>query len=81
MIGADDFLPALIFSVFEARPKGFISEFRFVKEYRNSFRVTGMIEYYLTSFESVIDFISSLEQKNLNIEASRYNVSGRSAQG
>lgn len=36
-----------------------------------------MIEYYLTSLESVIDFILSLEPKNLNIDPKTYEVDCR----
>ena len=46
---------------------------QFVKFYRHESRLTGEDEYYLTTLESVIEFVHGLSEKDLKIDANEYH--------
>lgn len=72
--GADDFLPALIYVVLKIKPQDQPSSIRYIREFRDPTRITGLIDYYLTAYESVFDFIETLSADKLKISKEEYNA-------
>ena len=71
--GADDFLPILIYSVLISKPVNPISDIIFIRKFRRENEINGMIDYYLTAYESVFDFFEKINFKKLKIEENDYN--------
>lgn len=59
--GADDFLPVLIFTTIKACPERPASNLNFIRELRSNELLKGFSDYYLTAYESVLDFIERLD--------------------
>lgn len=72
--GADDFLPALIYVVLRIKPLDQPSSIRFIKEFRDPERINGVMDYYLTAYESVFDFIETLNADKLKISKEEFNA-------
>ena len=71
--GADDFLPILIYSVLLARPLNPVSDTVFIRKFRRENEINGMIDYYLTCYESVFDFFEKICWEKLKIEKEDYD--------
>ena len=53
---------------------------QFVKHFRHENRLSGEDEYYLTTLESVIEFIHGVSDKDLKLEAGEYQKMVKKAQ-
>lgn len=51
----------------------FDSSGRLTREFRDPQKITGLIDYYLTAYESVFDFIETLSEDQLNINKKLFN--------
>ena len=65
--GADDFQPVLIFTTIKASPENPVSNLSYVRELRATELLKGFADYYLTAYESVLDFIERLDISRLKI--------------
>ena len=72
--GADDFLPALIFTTIKASPEAAYTNLNYVRELRNTDLLKGATDYYLTAYESVLDFIERLDISRLKISQLDYQL-------
>lgn len=72
--GADDFLPVLIFMTIKACPEMPNTHLNYLRELRSTELLKGYADYYLTAYESVLDFIERLDQSRLKISAEDYGT-------
>lgn len=59
--GADEFLSVLIYVLIKAKPEKITSNLSYIKDFRGSNRLNGEDEYYFTTFDAGIKFISNLK--------------------
>ena len=74
--GADMFFPSCIYSFLQITDKQILQDIstniQFVKHFRHQDRLSGEDEYYLTTLESVIEFIHGVSHKDLKIDEQAY---------
>jgi hypothetical protein len=70
--GADDFLPVLIFMTIKACPCMPNTHLNYLRELRSTELLKGFADYYLTAYESVLDFIERLDKSRLKITPEEY---------
>lgn len=58
-LGADDFVPAFIFCFIKAAPVKPVSTLAYIKTYRAQGRLSGESDYFLTAFESALEFVGN----------------------
>lgn len=75
--GADMFFPACIYSFLQIEEKQILQDIntniQFVKHFRHEDRLSGEDEYYLTTLESVVEFIHGVSHKDLKMDEQTYN--------
>lgn len=64
---ADSFLPLLIYVVLKAHPTHLVSSLNYIQRFRNREQLQGETAYYLSTIESAVAFVSSLDKQNLTI--------------
>jgi len=67
-IGADEFLPALIYTVIHAAPTSLYSQLKLIAEFRPPNKLGGEQGYYFINVMSAVQFIRKASSKDLNIE-------------
>lgn len=74
--GADMFFPSCIYSFLQIDDFQILQELptniQFVKHFRHIDRLTGEDEYYLTTLESVAEFIHGISAGDLKIDQAEY---------
>jgi Rab5 GDP/GTP exchange factor len=74
--GADMFFPSCIYSFLQIDDKSILQDLptniQFVKHFRHQDRLSGEDEYYLTTLESIVEFIHSVTLKDLKIAETDY---------
>lgn len=75
--GADMFFPSCIYSFLQIEDLSILQDLptniQFVKHFRHIDRLSGEDEYYLTTLESVVEFIQGISPKDLKIQETEYN--------
>lgn len=75
--GADMFFPSCIYSFLQIEEKQILQDIntniQFVKHFRHQDRLSGEDEYYLTTLESVVEFIHGVSHKDLKMDEQTYN--------
>ena len=70
------FFPACIYSFLKIEEKQILQDLptniQFVKHFRHQDRLSGEDEYYLTTLESVVEFIHGVSHNDLKMEESVY---------
>ena len=74
--GADMFFPSCIYSFMQIDDKQILQDLntniQFVKHFRHEDRLSGEDEYYLTTLESIAEFIHGISAKDLKIDGKEY---------
>ena len=72
------FFPACIYSFLQIEEKQILQDLntniQFVKHFRHQDRLSGEDEYYLTTLESVVEFINAVSHSDLKMEESVYKA-------
>lgn len=75
--GADMFFPSCIYSFMQIDDRSILQDLntniQFVKQFRHEDRLSGEDEYYLTTLESIAEFIHGISAKDLKIDAKEYD--------
>ncbi|KAL4456494.1 hypothetical protein ABPG74_000601 [Tetrahymena malaccensis] len=66
-VGADQLLPMMIFTIIQAKPEKPYANLMFTQEYRCKWRVKGIDQYYLATYESALEFIDCIDAQKLKI--------------
>jgi ankyrin repeat protein len=72
-IGADDFLPALIYVVIRSNPPHLHSNIEFICSFRSSARLQSEEGYYLTQLQSGVEFLKNCSDEDLTIRRDDFN--------
>ncbi len=72
-VGADEFVPALIFVVLKANPAALHSNLDYIAAYRNPARLRAEPGYFFTQLAMAVSFIQALDEKTLNICEDEFN--------
>ena len=71
------FFPSCIYSFLQIEEKQILEDLptniQFVKHFRHQDRLSGEDEYYLTTLESIVEFIHGISFKDLKIDEKEYN--------
>ncbi|EWS75312.1 DnaK protein (macronuclear) [Tetrahymena thermophila SB210] len=66
-VGADQLLPMMIFTIIQAKPEKPYANLMFTQEYRCKWRIKGIDQYYLATYESALEFIDCIDAQKLKI--------------
>lgn len=76
--GADMFFPSCIYSFLQIEEKVILQDIntniQFVKHFRHQDRLSGEDEYYLTTLESIVEFIHGISNRDLKIDEKEYKM-------
>lgn len=76
--GADMFFPACIYSFMQIEEKSILQDIhtniQFVTNFRHQDRLSGEDEYYLTTLESIVEFIHGLSNQDVKIPENEYKA-------
>ena len=76
--GADMFFPSCIYSFLQIDDKQILTDLhtniQFVKHFRHQDRLSGEDEYYLTTLESIVEFIHGISPSDLKISEQDYKL-------
>jgi hypothetical protein len=72
-VGADEFVPALIFVALKANPAALHSNLDYIAAYRNPARLRAEPGYFFTQLAMAVSFIQALDAKTLNISEHEFN--------
>ena len=70
--GADEIFPLIIFTVIKGKVPKLKSNQNYCDLFRHISRKQGIEDYYLETFRAVINFISSLEEHDLNVSKEQF---------
>lgn len=73
-IGADDFLPGLIYLLLKSNPPLLHSNLRYISCFRHPARAAGEGAYYLVHFVSAVSFIENLDAALLNMDPADFEL-------
>jgi Rab5 GDP/GTP exchange factor len=65
VVGADDFLPLLIFTLLKANPKHLWQNLEYIETFRSPSRMVGERQYFFTTFYSAVEFLATINKDNL----------------
>lgn len=71
-VGADDFLPVLIYVIIKANPPQLHSNLLYIQRYRCQSRLVSEVAYYFTNFLSAVYFIRNLNAESLSIDKEEF---------
>lgn len=74
-VGADEFVPALIYVVLKTNPRNLHSNLDYIAAYRNPAKLKAEPGYFFTQIAMAVSFIQGLDQGLLNISPEEYNQS------
>ncbi|KAM0946433.1 putative VPS9 domain, RABX5, catalytic core helical domain-containing protein [Dioscorea sansibarensis] len=79
-VGADVFIPILIYVTIKANPPQLHSNLKFIQLYRRQSKLASEVEFYLTSMISAELFIINIDASSVSMEETEYQKSMESAQ-
>eukprot|EP00940_MAST-03C_sp_MAST-3C-sp2_P000545 g545.t1 len=71
-VGADDFLPALIFVVLRSNPARLQSNLTYIRTYRHPSLLVLAQRYFFTALESAVAFVWGIRENSLSMSASEF---------
>ena len=71
-IGADEFLPLLIYVIIRSNPPALISNIEYISRFRNSSLMIAESSYYFLVFYSAVTFIEQLDSSSLSLSPDEY---------
>ncbi|KAJ2738162.1 hypothetical protein H4R23_001340 [Coemansia sp. Cherry 401B] len=74
-IGADRFLPLLIYVVITANPPRLVSNLQYIARFRSAERMQGEAGYYVTNLQGAMAFIESMDASCLSISQEEFDKS------
>lgn len=72
-VGADEFLPALIYTVLHANPRTLYSSLQFIGEFRHPGMLMSEEGYFFTNVLSAVSFAKSVSARQLSITADEFD--------
>ncbi|KAJ2870860.1 hypothetical protein GGH93_005265 [Coemansia aciculifera] len=72
-VGADKFLPLLIYVVITASPPKLVSNVQYISRFRSPERMQSEAGYYVTNLQGAIAFIESMDASCLSITQEEFN--------
>ncbi|KAH7685212.1 Bacterial epsilon antitoxin protein [Dioscorea alata] len=78
-VGADVFLPILIYATIKANPPQLHSNLKFIQLFRRQSKLVSEVEFYLTSMISTELFIFNIDARSLSMEETEFQKSMESA--
>lgn len=72
-VGADEFLPALIYTVIHAAPRRLYSNLRFIGEFSNQRRLMSEQGYFFTNVSSAVAFARAATAAQLNMAQAEFS--------
>ncbi|KAJ2650995.1 hypothetical protein IWW40_002014 [Coemansia sp. RSA 1250] len=72
-IGADRFLPLLIYVVIAANPPRLVSNVQYINRFRSPERMQGESGYYVTNLQGAITFIETMDASCLSISQEEFD--------
>ncbi|KAJ2111719.1 hypothetical protein IW146_005153 [Coemansia sp. RSA 922] len=72
-VGADKFLPLLIYVVITASPPKLVSNIQYITRFRSPERMQSEAGYYVTNMQGAIAFIESMDASCLSITQEEFN--------
>ncbi|KAJ2731953.1 hypothetical protein IW152_004166 [Coemansia sp. BCRC 34962] len=72
-VGADKFLPLLIYVVITASPPKLVSNIQYISRFRSPERMQSEAGYYVTNLQGAIAFIESMDASCLSITQEEFN--------
>jgi len=78
-VGADDFLPALIYTVIRAQPKRLYSSLRFIGEFRSPSKLMSEEGYFYTNLLSAVAFAKRARADQLSMSAAEFDAAAAEA--
>ena len=78
-VGADDFLPALIYTVLHANPPQLSSNLRYIGEFRSPARLMSEQGYWFTNLISAVSFLKTVDAGTLSISREEFEEGVRTA--
>jgi len=64
-VGADDFVPVLVYVVLQSNPPSIYSNLQYIKNYRNASRMHDESGYYFVSFVTALTYLENLNPNEL----------------
>ncbi|KAJ1744778.1 hypothetical protein LPJ58_006517, partial [Coemansia sp. RSA 1591] len=74
-IGADRFLPLLIYVVITANPPRLVSNIQYIMRFRSMERMQGEAGYYVTNLQGAVAFIETMDASCLSISQEEFDKS------
>ncbi|KAJ2542542.1 hypothetical protein GGH12_003045 [Coemansia sp. RSA 1822] len=74
-IGADRFLPLLIYVVITANPPRLVSNIQYIMRFRSAERMQGEAGYYVTNLQGAVAFIETMDASCLSISQEEFDKS------
>ena len=71
---ADDFLPALIYTVLQAAPPRLVSNIAYIERFRDGDQLLGVAGYCLTNLRSCMQYLRTLDAAALNMDAAAFDA-------
>ena len=72
--GADEFLPALIYTVLRANPENLHSNIEYIASFRNPSCLTSEPGYFFTHLTSAVAFLGQMDESMLSIDADEFRA-------
>ena len=72
--GADDFLPAFIYTVLRARVPNLVSNIEFIRRYRNPSDLMSKSGYFFVNLRSAVEFIRTVDAKTLALSQEQWDA-------
>jgi hypothetical protein len=78
-VGADEFLPALIYTVIKAEPRRLYSNLRFIGEFRSPTKLMSESGYFYTNVLSAVAFAKNVKPDHLAMSKTEFDACTRAA--
>ena len=78
-VGADEFLPALIYTVIKAQPRRLYSNLRYIGEFRSPTKLMSESGYFYTNVLSAVAFAKNVKPDHLAMSKTEFDACTRAA--